>query len=125
MLQQKTRGRDGPTRVVSFENGETLPWNESSPTGRAKTAVELAERHKPPDDEERCRKKDRPSGPIAYVRDKRERTPQPGGTRVRFKFARRAHQRKITPKLGINRVLRVVKEKELREWEIVLRVAWE
>jgi hypothetical protein len=28
--------------------------------------------------------------------------PHPRATRVRFEFARRAHQREITPKVGIN-----------------------
>jgi hypothetical protein len=36
---------------------------------------------------------------------------------VRFEFARGAHQRESTPKLGINRVYRDVKEKEARREE--------
>jgi len=48
------------------------------------------------------RKQPLPSGPFASARDKRVAAPHPSRTRVRFEFARRAHQRKITPKLGIN-----------------------
>jgi hypothetical protein len=101
-MAKKNRERDGPTRVGSSKNDERLPGGESSPTGptgRAGTALELAE----PDDEGRCRENYRRSGPLAFAQEKREAAPQPGGTRVRFEFARRAHQRKFTPRLGINR----------------------
>jgi hypothetical protein len=108
---KKTRERDGPTRVGGCENGETLPGGESSPVGRAGPAVLLAEPDEQPDDEGRCRKNYRRNGPFAYARGKRERIPQPGGTRVRIGFARRAHQRKFTPRLGINLAVRDCQEK--------------
>jgi len=44
------------------------------------------------------------------VQGKRETGPQPKATRVRFEFVRRAHQRKITPKLRINLALRSCQE---------------
>jgi hypothetical protein len=46
----------------------------------------------------------RPSGPFATAtQDKRMAVvPHPRATRVRFEFARRAHQREITPNVGIN-----------------------
>jgi hypothetical protein len=55
-----------------------------------------------PDDEGRSRE-NRPSVPLAKsARGKRRAEPHPEKTRVRFEFARHAHQREITPKLGIN-----------------------
>jgi hypothetical protein len=62
-----------------------------------------------PDDKRRGRGK--------YRLNKREADHHPGETRVRFEFARGAHQRESTPKLGINRVYRDVKEKEARSEE--------
>jgi hypothetical protein len=101
--KQKTRERDGPTRVGNSENKEMLPGGESPPAGRSCTVSEETGRCETLDDEGRSRKKYRHSGPFAQ---EREADPQPGETRVRFEFARRAHQRKITPKLGINLVAR-------------------
>ena len=89
-----------------MKNDERLPGGESSPTGptgRAGTPLELAEPHEEPDDESRCQENSRRSGPFALAQDMREAAPQPGGTRVRFEFATRAHQRKFTPRVGINR----------------------
>ena len=48
-----------------------------------------------PDDEHGSREKDRLSDSIACAQSKREADRHPGGGRVRFKFARRAHQREI------------------------------
>jgi len=110
-VPQKTRERNGPTRVGDFENGEMLPGGESSPVGRAETAVVLAEPDKQRDDEGRCRKNYRGSDPIAQAPEKREAVPQPGGTRVRIGFARRAHQGKFTPWLEINLATRDCQEK--------------
>src|SRR6202008_263297 len=105
--KQKTRERDEPTRVGSSENKEMLPGGESSPAGRSRTGSEETERCEKLDDEGLSRKKCRHSGPFAQ---EREADPQPGETRVRFEFARRAHQRKIAPKLGINLVARGCQE---------------
>ena len=49
------------------------------------------------------------------VQGKRETGPQSKATRVRFEFVRRAHQRKITPKLRINLGLRGCQE-ERDDW---------
>lgn len=60
-----------------------------------------------PDEETRSRK-NRPSDRLAE--------PQTQATRVRFNFARHAHQREITPKLGINPAERRSQE-ERGEWK--------
>ena len=62
-----------------------------------------------PDEERRGRRE--------YRLSRREADQHPGETRVRFEFARGAHQRESTPKLGINRVHRYVKEKEAKRDE--------
>jgi len=56
------------------------------------------------------RKQPLPSGPFASARDKRVAAPHPSRTRVRFEFARRAHQREITPNVGINLAARSCQE---------------
>jgi len=71
----------------------------------------MAESGPYPVDESRSRE-NRPSAPLSQcargkpitrnVQGKRRAEPQPERTRVRFEFARHAHQREITPKLGIN-----------------------
>jgi hypothetical protein len=70
-----------------------------------------------PDDKRRGRGK--------YRLSKREADHHPGETRVRFEFARGAHQRESTPKLGINRVHRDVKEKEVRREKLCAEEACE
>jgi len=104
--KQKTRERGEPARVGDSENGVPLTGGESSPARPWRTAPLEAGPHEQPDDEGGNRKMHRPSGPFANAQGKRKAEPQPGKTRVRFEFARRAHQREITPKLGINRVAR-------------------
>ena len=100
--KQKTREREGPARVGDFENKETLPGNESSPACESESALHQTGPEAQPDDEGRSRRKYRPSD--------READPQSGATRVRFEFARRAHQRENTPRLGINRAARGCQE---------------
>ena len=56
------------------------------------------------------RKQPLPSGPFASARDERMAAPHPSRTRVRFEFARRAHQREITPNVGINLAARSCQE---------------
>ena len=52
-----------------------------------------------------------PGEPIAKAaQGERETGPQPGAARVRFEFAGRAHQRKITPELRINLALQTCQE---------------
>jgi hypothetical protein len=90
-----------------------LPGTETSGYPKSLVAPLLGGAEIWPDEERRSRRNYRLS----------ELDHHPKKTRVRFEFARRAHQRESTPKLGINRVLRVVKEKEVREWEIASSVA--
>jgi hypothetical protein len=92
---------------------KVLPGSATSGYPKSPIAPLLGEAEIWPDEERRSRRNYRLS----------ELDHQPRETRVRFEFARRAHQRESTPKLGINRVLRVVKEKEVREREIVWSVA--
>lgn len=56
-----------------------------------------------------------------YRRSDRKAEPQPRETRVRFKFARRAHQRKFTPKLGINLAVSSCQEERGKDGEKVAK----
>ena len=83
-----------PARVQWDENGATLAEGDSSVGDGAPSRVARVRWDVRPDEERKSRDKNRTSD--------RLREPPTGGTRVRFEFARRAHQRKITPNLGIN-----------------------
>jgi len=100
--KQKTRERWGPTRVGKSENEEMLPGDESSDGQKSGTPSLEGGAEVWPDDERRRQTKDRLSGPFACAQCKRGAELHPGEPRVRFEFARRAHQRKFTPRLGIN-----------------------
>jgi hypothetical protein len=97
--KQKTRDREKPARVGDSNNSVPLAGGESS-HGRSTLSAG-------PEAGQRAsggNRRHRPSGPFASAtQDKRAAAvPHPRATRVRFEFARRAHQREITPKVGIN-----------------------
>jgi hypothetical protein len=97
--KQKTRDREKPARVGDSNNGVPLAGGESS-HGRST----LSAGPKAGQRASGGNRRHRPSGPFASAtQDKRVAVvPHPRATRVRFEFARRAHQREITPKVGIN-----------------------
>ena len=102
--------RARPARVGDSRNDLPLAGGES-PHGDSKRVSALSagpttgqtpsrgDRTQPP-----------PGGPFASLRDKRVAAPDPCPTRVRFEFAGRAHQREVTPNVGINLAARSCQE---------------
>jgi len=88
--------------VSKSENEEMLPGSESSGGQNSEAPTLEGDAEIWPDEERRSRRN--------YRQSDRKAEPQPWETRVRFKFARRAHQRKFTPKLGINLAVRSCQE---------------
>lgn len=87
-----------------------LPGDESSGGQKSGTPPLDGGAEVWPNDERRRQAKDRLSDPFACAKNKRGAELHPGEPRVRFKFARRAHQRKFTPRLEINRGARSCQE---------------
>jgi len=106
--KEKARGRDGPARAGKSENDTALAGRESSRARPSRTAPWVSGLRERPNHQSRSRKVHRPSGQVAG--------PQPKAARVRFEFARRAHQREITPRVGIN-LARMHCQEERGDWE--------
>jgi hypothetical protein len=117
---KKPANRVKPTRVDRSEDEEMLPGSDTS-GGQDAVASPLEDDAEGwPYEQRRSRGKNRPSDSLACARGKpfstqgkpfgaqgrREADHHPGATRVRFEFARRAHQKKCTPRVGINRAER-------------------
>ena len=106
----KTPRRAKPARVGDSKSVLPLAGGEF-PRGESKRLPTLSAGPKagqPPTGGKR--KQPLASGPFASARDKRVAAPHPRRTRVRFEFARGAHQRQITPNVGINLAARSCQE---------------
>jgi len=99
-------GKTGAGR--RFQNDLPLAGGESPQGGSKRTLSTKPTAGQAPGSGDR--KQPLPSGAFASARDKRVAAPHPDRTRVRFEFARRAHQREITPKVGINLATRSCQE---------------
>jgi len=95
------------------ENEEMLPGSESSSGQNSEAPTLEGDAEIWPDEGRQSRRN--------YRGSDRKAEPQPRETRVRFKFARRAHQRKFTPKLGINLAVSSCQEERGKDGEKVAK----
>jgi len=106
----KTPRRAKPARVGDCKGVLPLAGGESPHGGSERVSTKSARPKAGQAPIGVNRKQPLPSGPFASARDERMAAPHPSRTRVRFEFARRAHQREITPNVGINLAARSCQE---------------